>query len=110
MSTSAGRTAGTRPGDPPPTTERARPQVRGGVTSAREGRPGARDVDWPRVLVVGGFMTAPPNYFPLRRRLLARGATGVDIAPIGPLDWLAGGGIGFGPLLATTGQAIERTY
>jgi hypothetical protein len=71
----------------------------------RDGAAGA-----PRVLIVGGFMTAPPNYFPLRRRLLARGAAGVDMAPIGPLDWLAAGAIGFGPLLAATGRAIGRSY
>jgi hypothetical protein len=61
-------------------------------------------------LIVGGFMTAPPNYWPLRRRLLARGAASVDIAPLWPPDWAIAGTLGFGPLLRRTGRAIQRTW
>ena len=41
----------------------------------------------PTVLIVGGFATAPPNYWPMRRRLLRLGAGQVRIAPIWPPDW-----------------------
>lgn len=68
------------------------------------------DAERPSVLLVGGFMTAPPNYWPLRRRLLARGAARVDIAPLWPPDWLIAATLGFGPLLRRTGRAIQRTW
>jgi hypothetical protein len=64
----------------------------------------------PSVLIVGGFMTAPPNYLPLRRRLLARGAARVDVAPLWPPDWMIAGTLGFGPLLRRTGRAIVNTW
>jgi hypothetical protein len=64
----------------------------------------------PAVLIVGGFMTAPPNYWPLRRRLLARGAARVDIAPLWPPDWAIAGMLGFGPVMRRTGRAIAGTY
>jgi hypothetical protein len=66
--------------------------------------------DRPSVLIVGGFMTAPPNYWPLRRRLLRRGAWRVDIAPLWPPDWVVAGLLGFGSVLRRTGKAIARTY
>jgi hypothetical protein len=55
-------------------------------------------------------MTAPPNYWPMRRRLLRRGAVRVDICPIWPPDWALAGLVGFGPLLRRTGNAIARTH
>jgi hypothetical protein len=55
-------------------------------------------------------MTAPPNYWPMRRRLLRRGVKRVDIAPIWPPDWALAGMLGFGNLLRRTGRAIARTY
>ncbi|HVM31048.1 MAG TPA: hypothetical protein VM305_09830 [Candidatus Limnocylindrales bacterium] len=64
----------------------------------------------PNVLIVGGFMTIPPNYWPLRRRLLKRGAARVDIARLWPPDWAIAGVLGFGPILRRTGKAIARTY
>ena len=64
----------------------------------------------PSVLIVGGFMTAPPNYRPFRRRLLRRGALRVDIAPLWPPDWVLASLLGFGPILRRTGRAIARTY
>jgi hypothetical protein len=64
----------------------------------------------PSVLIVGGYATAPPNYWPMRRRLVRRGAARVDIAPIWPPDWMLAGILGFGPLLRRTGRAIARTY
>lgn len=64
----------------------------------------------PSVLIVGGFMTAPPNYWPMRRRLLERGAARVDIAPLWPPDWLIAATLGFGPILRRTGRAIQGTW
>jgi len=55
-------------------------------------------------------MTAPPNYWPMRRRLLRRGASRVDICSLWPPDWALAGLVGFGPLLRRTGSAIARTY
>jgi hypothetical protein len=64
----------------------------------------------PSVLIVGGFATAPPNYWPMRRRLLRRDVERVDIAPLWPPDWAVAGILGFGPVLRRTGRAITRTY
>lgn len=66
--------------------------------------------DQPSVLIVGGFATVPPNYWPLRRRLLARGAARVDIAPLWTPDWVLGALLGFGSVMLRTGRAIGRTW
>jgi hypothetical protein len=55
-------------------------------------------------------MTAPPNYWPLRDRLMHRGVARVDIASLWPPDWAIAGMLGFGPLLRRTGRLIQRTY
>ena len=62
----------------------------------------------PSVLIVGGFMTAPPNYWPLRRRLLRRGAARVDIASLWPPDWALASVLGFGLLMRRTAASILR--
>lgn len=64
----------------------------------------------PSVLIVGGFATVPLNYWPLRRRLLARGAARVDIVPLWTPDWLLGSVLGFGSVMRRTGHAIADTY
>jgi hypothetical protein len=64
----------------------------------------------PSVLIVGGFATAPPNYWPMRRRLLRRGVERVDIAPLWPPDWALAGIVGFGPIMRRTGKAVAGTY
>jgi hypothetical protein len=69
-----------------------------------------RAQDRPSVLIVGGFATVPPNYWPLRRRLLARGAARVDIAPLWTPDWVLGALLGFGSVMLRTGRAIGRTW
>ena len=63
----------------------------------------------PHVLIVGGFLTEPFNYWPMRRRILARGAASVSIAPLHVPDWLAAGLVGFGPMLTRLGGAVRRT-
>ncbi len=45
----------------------------------------------------------------MRRRLSARGAASVSIAPLHVPDWLAAGLIGFGPMLSRLGGVIRRT-
>lgn len=64
----------------------------------------------PSVLIIGGFATVPPLYWPLRRRLLARGARRVDIAPIWTPDWVLAAVLGFGSVMLRTGRAIGRTW
>lgn len=64
----------------------------------------------PSVLIIGGFATAPPNYWPFRRWLAEREVTRVDIAPLWPPDWAIGAMLGLGPVLRRTGAAIARTY
>lgn len=64
----------------------------------------------PSVLIVGGFATVPPNYWPFRRRLAERDVTRVDIAPLWPPDWTIAGMLGFGLIMRQTGRAIARTY
>ncbi len=62
----------------------------------------------PHVLIIGGFLTEPLNYRPLRRRLLARGAARVTIAPVHLPDWAIMGLVGMGPLLLRGGRAIRE--
>jgi len=67
-------------------------------------------VDRPRVLIVGGFVTVPLNYWPMRRRLLARGAAAVDIAQIWPPDWALASVVGLGPVMRRTKRAVLQSY
>jgi hypothetical protein len=64
----------------------------------------------PDVLIIGGFMTAPPNYWPFRDRLLSRDVRSVQIASLWPPDWVIASTLGFGPLLQRTGRLIGRAY
>lgn len=64
----------------------------------------------PSVLIVGGFATAPPNYWPMRRRFLRRGVAQVDIAPLWPADWALASVLGFGPIMRRARRAILRTH
>ena len=66
--------------------------------------------DAPDVLILGGLLTPALGYRPLRRRLLARGARSVTIAPIHAIDWMAAGLVGLGPLTIRAGLAIRRTH
>ena len=72
---------------------------------AREWRD-APDAVEPTVLVLGGFLTSPPLYFPLRRRLLERGAAHVVIAPVWLPDGLIAASRGVGPILTRSGRAL----
>lgn len=55
----------------------------------------------PTVLILGGFLTSPPLYRPLVRRLVARGAAAVVVANVWLPDWLVALGRGQRP-------AVER--
>lgn len=60
----------------------------------------------PTVLVLGGFLTSPPLYIPMRRRLLERGAAHVVVAPVWLPDWLIAVERGLGPILTRSGRAL----
>jgi hypothetical protein len=64
----------------------------------------------PDVLIVGGFMTYPPAYLPLRSRLLAGGAHRVEIAPLWPHDWLLATVRGLAPAIGRVRLAAERLH
>lgn len=60
----------------------------------------------PVVLVLGGFITSPPMYGAFARRLLARGAADVMVAPVWTPDWLLAARRGFGPIATRSGRAL----
>ncbi|HEX7471980.1 MAG TPA: hypothetical protein VF323_02775 [Candidatus Limnocylindrales bacterium] len=62
----------------------------------------------PTVLVLGGFLTSPPLYLRLERRLLERGAAHVVVAPVWLPDWLLAAGRDMGPILTRSGRALLR--
>jgi hypothetical protein len=62
----------------------------------------------PTVLVLGGFLTAPPIYVPFARRLLERGAARVVVAGVWTPDWLLAAQRGLGPVLTRSGRALLR--
>jgi len=65
----------------------------------------------PTVLILGGFLTSPPFYRPMRSRLLGRGAAAVVVAGIWTHDWLLAGVRGLGPIVnrAARDVAIARS-
>src|SRR5688500_15384310 len=69
-----------------------------------------RDTDRPHVVIVGGYLTEPLFYGPMRARLLERGAARVTVAPIHVADWIAAAFVGFGPLLLRAGRAIVQAH
>lgn len=60
----------------------------------------------PTVLVLGGFLTSPPLYVPMRRRLLERGAAHVVVGQVWLPDWLLAVGRGIGPIVTRSGRAL----
>jgi hypothetical protein len=64
----------------------------------------------PFVLIIEGLISPPFAYRPLRDRLLARGAAGVDLAPVHVHDWMRAGVAGFGALQGTVANAVRRAY
>ena len=70
-------------------------------------RASAADVA-PTVLVIGGFLTSPPLYASMRRRLLASGAAAVVVAPVWLPDWLLAAAVGLGPIARRCARALDR--
>lgn len=62
----------------------------------------------PHVVIVGGYLTLPLFYRPMRERLLARGAARVSVVPLYWPDWLAATFAGFGPAMLRTARAIRH--
>lgn len=62
----------------------------------------------PHVVIIGGFLTEPIVYGPMRRRLLARGAARVTVAPMHLPDWAVMALVGMGPLLLRGARAIRE--
>jgi hypothetical protein len=62
----------------------------------------------PIVLVIGGFLTAPLLYYQLGRRLRARGAAAVVIAPVWTPDWIWVPQRGLGAIVTRAGRALLR--
>ena len=62
----------------------------------------------PTVLILGGFLTAPPMYEPLIRRLRDRGAAGTVVANVWTPDWLLAGVRGIGPICTRSGRALQE--
>jgi pimeloyl-ACP methyl ester carboxylesterase len=76
--------------------------------------PPGRTGDWrdhpdtirPTVLVLGGFLTAPPMYARFVERLRACGAAGVVIASVWTPDWLISSARGPGAIATRSGKAL----
>jgi len=60
----------------------------------------------PTVLVLGGFLTSPPFYRPLRARLLRLGAAAVVVANVWTFDWLLAPARGVGPIVGRSARAL----
>jgi hypothetical protein len=60
----------------------------------------------PVVLVIGGFLSSPPLFEPLARRLVARGAVDALVAPIWTPHWILGAAAGMHVVLRRAGRAL----
>lgn len=60
----------------------------------------------PTVLILGGFLTAPPMYGRMAERLVARGAAGVVVADVWPQDWIIAMVRGCAAIAARSGRAL----
>jgi hypothetical protein len=61
----------------------------------------------PTVLVLGGFLTAPPVYGRMVRRLMDRGAAGAVVADVWTPDWLLAGVRDIGPICTRSGRSLR---
>jgi hypothetical protein len=81
----------------------ARPE--GAAAGDQHGEPASTG---PAVLIVGGYLTWPNLYRAMPPLLRARGATRVEIAPLGIRNWLAAMIVGVGPATSVVAQSIDR--
>jgi hypothetical protein len=58
-------------------------------------------------VIVGGYLTEPLFYRPMRARLLERGAARVSVVPLHVPDWLVAAFVGFGPALRRVVRAVR---
>jgi hypothetical protein len=61
----------------------------------------------PTVLILGGFLTAPPMYRRMVQRLEDRAAAGVVVADVWTPDWLLAGWRGIGPICTRSAKALR---
>src|SRR4051794_4182623 len=87
---------------------RQRPNLAPPTSPDRDWRDHVEDVA-PTVLVLGGFLTSPPFYRPMRTRLLRRGAAAVVVANVWTLDWLVVGARGLGPIVGRAARAVATS-
>jgi len=64
----------------------------------------------PTVLIIGGLMTVPANYWPMRQRLSRRDTERVDIAAIWPPDWVLASMLGLNVVMSRARRAIASAY
>lgn len=62
----------------------------------------------PHVVIIGGYLTEPLFYWPMRERLMGRGAASVRIASLHWPDWLAMSFAGMGPVMLRGARAIRE--
>jgi len=79
-----------------------------GAAKGAPGWMGHLDSVPPTVLVLGGFLTVPPMYRPLVRRLEERGAAGAVVADVWTPDWLLAGARGIGPICTRSARAMRE--
>ncbi len=60
----------------------------------------------PTVLILGGFLTAPPMYERMVERLRVRGAAGVVVASVWPQDWVIAAARGSAAIATRSGRAL----
>ena len=60
----------------------------------------------PTVLILGGFLTAPPMYRPFAKRLRERGAADVVVSSVWTPDWLIAAGRGSAAITARSWRAL----
>jgi PGAP1-like protein len=76
------------------------------TAAARGNWRGHPDAVRPTVLVLGGFLTAPPMYRPFVKRLLERGAAGVVVSRVWTPDWLIAARRGSAAITTRSGRAL----
>jgi hypothetical protein len=67
------------------------------------------DLPAPDVVIIGGYLTEPIFYQPLRSRLLARGAGSVTVTRLHWPDWMAMSLAGMGPVMLRGARTIRET-
>jgi hypothetical protein len=77
--------------------------VRAWAEAVLGGRPPA-----PTVLLLGGFLTSPPLYRPLARRLRERGAAAVVVGNVWTPDWILAAPRGLGAVVTRSGRGLLR--